>query len=108
MYNQTSFETLLAFGNVAENIDLDYYGLEVNHLAPEEWNQLGILQKRPIDKFVRCRGCGTFIPISIRDSGDEIQLCADCRNVVPMNFFQRKKQFGELISLRYLNLHARH
>ena len=65
MYSQTSFETLLAFGNVAENIDLDYYGLEVNHLVPEEWNQLGILQKRPIDKFVRCRGCGTFIPISI-------------------------------------------
>lgn len=72
MYSQTSFETLLAFGNVAENIDLDYYGLEVNHLVPEEWNQLGILQKRPIDKFVRCRGCGAFIPISIRDSGDEI------------------------------------
>ena len=108
MYSQTSFETLLAFGNVAENIDLDYYGLEVNHLAPEEWNQLGMLQKRPIDKFVRCRGCGAFIPISIRDSGDEIKLCADCPECGPMNFFQRKKLFGELISLRYLNLHARH
>ena len=91
MYNQTSFETLLAFGNVAENIDLDYYGLEVNHLAPEEWNQLGILQKRPIDKFVRCRGCGTFIPISIRDSGDEIQLCADCPECGPYELLPEEK-----------------
>lgn len=91
MYNQTSFETLLAFGNVAENIDLDYYGLEVNHLAPEEWNQLGMLQKRPIDKFVRCRGCGTFIPISIRDSGDEIQLCADCPECGPYELLPEEK-----------------
>ena len=91
MYSQTSFETLLAFGNVAENIDLDYYGLEVNHLAPEEWNQLGMLQKRPIDKFVRCRGCGAFIPISIRDSGDEIQLCADCPECGPYELLPEEK-----------------
>ena len=58
---------------------------------PEEWNQLGMLQKRPIDKFVRCRGCGTFIPISIRDSGDEIQLCADCPECGPYELLPEEK-----------------
>ena len=79
MYSQTSFETLLAFGNVAENIDLDYYGLEERSFPYQ-----------------------SEIP-AMKSSFARI-----ARNVVPMNFFQRKKQFGELISPRYLNLHARH
>lgn len=91
MYSQISFETLLNFGSVPGNADLDYYALEANHLEPEEWSELGMLKKRPIGSTVCCRGCGSSAAVTVRDSESGIRVCADCHECGVYELFPEEK-----------------
>ncbi len=78
MCNRTSFEKLLDFGFSPDVMDLDYPSLEINRINPEEWAELGMLKKRPIDNMVRCRYCDTFVPVNAAETKNGIILRADC------------------------------
>ena len=78
MCNQNSFEILLGFGCVPEVMDLDCPSLETTRIVPEEWEKIGMLRKRPVDRMVRCRYCDTFVPFHVQESIDGIVMRADC------------------------------
>ena len=79
MCNRTSFDILLDFGSVAEELVLDCYDLSSLHINQDELASVGLLRKQPIGKTVRCRDCDSSIPVAARERKTGIVLYGDCR-----------------------------